>query len=781
MLAWLNRRRADWLAVLLITLVVAAFFAPVWAGGLWMPAGGGDLASFLWPTYTFAARTLPGELPLWNPHQYSGAPFWADNQSGVLYPPLLLLSLLTDSPSYAALEALVILHVWLAGLAMFACLRLIRPSAPIPPAAAALGGIAFMLSDVFVTHLGNLNLIAAAAWLPLIGLGTWRALTSGSSPTSGSEAASRASRGVGWAILAGLTFGLGALAGHAQMTYFSGLLAGAMGLWHLVATLLARDWRGAIRVIAILAGIGLLAFGLSAAALLPALELTGHTARAGLDYASAAAYSLPPRALIGLVAPWVYGRGPAAFTGNWDRVEVGYIGVLALGLALVGLWRGLRRRDPLAVFLALFGGIALLLALGEYFPLHRLAYELVPGMRSIRVPARFVLLFDFAGAALAALALTPGRALSAQGLGAGHAGDSSPRLHSQKSLLKQALGWGLRVIESASADLVSLARDLSRGRFSGRRVPEQPVGGSQADGAVPRPTPWILAILVGIELIAFGAGSEVQAADPTTGYAHADAVAWLAEQPGAPFRIEGGPAAAVWQPDLPSLAGGPLYDSYGISNPLTLAAYEAWYWGVGQRGSAAYNFLGIKYVLAPTGGEPPGDSSFVPVYEAPSGVTVYLNTGSLPLAQLVYKAEPVDSPEAAWVGTHDPAWDPRALVYVEGGPALDSDPPEGANLFFTVYEPNTLAVVVQTPAPAYLVLAEAFYPGWEATIDGAPVPIVRANTAFRAVYLPEPGEHTVLLRFRPPSVIAGLAASAITLTACIAGGIATLRRRRASP
>jgi hypothetical protein len=96
MFAWLNRRRADWLAVLLITAGTAAFFAPVWAGGLWLPAGGGDLASFLWPTYTFAARTLPGNLPLWNPHQYGGAPFWADNQSGVLYPPLLLLSLLTD-------------------------------------------------------------------------------------------------------------------------------------------------------------------------------------------------------------------------------------------------------------------------------------------------------------------------------------------------------------------------------------------------------------------------------------------------------------------------------------------------------------------------------------------------------------------------------------------------------------------------------------------------------------------------------------------------------------
>ncbi len=254
----------------------------------------------------------------------------------------------------------------------------------------------------------------------------------------------------------------------------------------------------------------------------------------------------------------------------------------------------------------------------------------------------------------------------------------------------------------------------------------------------------------------------MQAADPTTGYAHADAVAWLAEQPGAPFRIEGGPAAAVWQPDLPSLAGGALYDAYGISNPLTLAAYEAWYWGVGQRGSAAYNFLGIKYVQAPTGGEPPGDPSFVPGYEPPSAVTVYLNTGALPLAQLVYHAEPVDSPEAAWVGTHDPGWNPREIVYVGGGPALDSDPPEGANLFFTVYEPNVLAASSSRPPPRPTL-------SWRRRSIPAGKRPSTASRSRSCGPTPPSGPCSYrsrasipfLLRFRPPSVIAGLAVSGL--------------------
>lgn len=678
-------RRADLAALLLITLVVLAFFAPVWAHGGWLPSGGGDLVSFLWPTYNYAARSLPGDLPLWNPHLYGGAPYWADNQSGILYPPNLLSFLLLDELPYALLEGLVMAHIWLAGVSMYVCVRLLRWPVAAPAAAATVAAISFMLSDVFITHQGNLNLIAVAAWLPLVFLGTWNGL------------AARGGLLNRWTLLAGTTFGISTLAGHAQMTYFTGLLVGAAGLWHLALAL--RNRRQLVTVVGRLAVIGLITFGLSAAALLPTLEMTGYTARAGLSYEDAARYSLPPQALIGLVAPDVYGRGPAAFTGTWDRVEVGYMGALALALVVVGAVAGLRRRDGLTLWLVIVAAVALLLALGAYFPLHRLAYTLIPGFQSIRVPARFVLLFNFAGAILAA--------------------------------------QGVRYLMA---------------RVELRRI--MPAAG------------WVLAGLVAAELVIMGAGIEVQADDPRGGFAHADAVAWLQSQPDAPFRIEG--ATPLWQPDSAALHGGPLFDIYGISNPLALAAYDTYYWGVGSRGSALYNFLGAKYVIAATDGEPPGDASFVPVYEADSGVTVYLNTGAEPLARLVYRAESTDS---AWDAIHDPAWDASAVVYVEDGPPLDSDPPEGAGLFFTVYDPNTLAVVVNTPAPAYLLLAEVWYPGWQAFIDGTPAPIYRANTAFRTVYLPEPGEHTVLLAFRPTSVIVGLALTGLTVLALLGVGL----------
>ncbi len=50
--------------------------------------------------------------------------------------------------------------------------------------------------------------------------------------------------------------------------------------------------------------------------------------------------------------------------------------------------------------------------------------------------------------------------------------------------------------------------------------------------------------------------------------------------------------------------------------------------------------------------------------------------------------------------------------------------------------------------PGVLVLAEAWYPGWEARVDGRPVPVLLANGYQQAVTL-EPGRHVVVLEYRP--------------------------------
>ncbi len=120
----------DVLAGGVLFLLTAGFFWRTITGDVYQPADGGDLVSFLFPTYRFAAsRLAQGELPLWNPHLYGGAPFIADIQGGFLYLPNLILFLFNPQFPYAALQWLAIGHLYWAGLGMYVLLRALRHEA----------------------------------------------------------------------------------------------------------------------------------------------------------------------------------------------------------------------------------------------------------------------------------------------------------------------------------------------------------------------------------------------------------------------------------------------------------------------------------------------------------------------------------------------------------------------------------------------------------------------------------------------------------------------------
>jgi hypothetical protein len=210
--------------------------------------------------------------------------------------------------------------------------------------------------------------------------------------------------------------------------------------------------------------------------------------------------------------------------------------------------------------------------------------------------------------------------------------------------------------------------------------------------------------------------------------------------------------AGAWAPDAAARLG--LEDIGGISNPLSLAAYTTYAQSVGTRGTPLYNFLGAQFVLADKG-RPPGDSSFVPVLDADPTVDVYLNSNAEPRIHLVYRAQVVQGAEA-FGAIHAPGFDPADSVVLNGAEAspppaaLAGNPAQGpSNLYYTAYAPESASVVAVTPAPAYLVFSEVWYPGWRAWVDGVEAPIYQADLAFRAVYLATPGQHTVSMRFDP--------------------------------
>ncbi len=69
---------------------------------------------------------------------------------------------------------------------------------------------------------------------------------------------------------------------------------------------------------------------------------------------------------------------------------------------------------------------------------------------------------------------------------------------------------------------------------------------------------------------------------------------------------------------------------------------------------------------------------------------------------------------------------------------------------------DRLRIVSDAVAPGILVVSDADYPGWQASVDGQPAPLLRADYALRGIALSE-GHHEVELRYRPRALWAALA------------------------
>ena len=110
----------------------------------------------------------------------------------------------------------------------------------------------------------------------------------------------------------------------------------------------------------------------------------------------------------------------------------------------------------------------------------------------------------------------------------------------------------------------------------------------------------------------------------------------------------------------------------------------------------------------------------------------------------------VASEAAAAARIRIPAVRKGAVALIEGGapgPVAGS----GGQVEVTRYRPEQVDLSVTAPAGGLsaLVLNDAWYPGWSATLDGAPVPIRHANLLARGVLVP-PGTHRVRFTFPVP-------------------------------
>jgi hypothetical protein len=180
-----------------------------------------------------------------------------------------------------------------------------------------------------------------------------------------------------------------------------------------------------------------------------------------------------------------------------------------------------------------------------------------------------------------------------------------------------------------------------------------------------------------------------------------------------------------------------------------------------------------------------GTAWLKPVYDRE--VFIYEVPGPLPRAALYSAAEVLPDSEVL-NRLKAPDFDPKQKIIL----GQESIPSEGAAATYSfaealgepvraariaVYEPEHVRIEAETDAPAVLMLNDTDYPGWQATVNGKPAPILRADYLFRAVVLPT-GKSTVDFDYEPRSFRLGMEISIVSLIGVIALPLAFRRRRK---
>ncbi|MCW5851940.1 MAG: hypothetical protein KIT87_17840 [Anaerolineae bacterium] len=142
-------------------------------------------------------------------------------------------------------------------------------------------------------------------------------------------------------------------------------------------------------------------------------------------------------------------------------------------------------------------------------------------------------------------------------------------------------------------------------------------------------------------------------------------------------------------------------------------------------------------------------------------IRIYHNPGYLPRAYIVHAILPVADEAEALQTLFHPAFDPETEAVVETPPPpgfrLDTPAP-ATRVEMLDYRAQSVTLRAHLDRPGLLVLTDQYFPGWEATANDRPTPIVRVNDVVRGVYL-DTGDTIVVFRFRPWPVYAGLAVS----------------------
>jgi hypothetical protein len=732
----------EWSAPHRFALILAVMvFIPFWNVLLGFESFGlRDFGVFSIPTAYFQRECFwRGELPLWNPYNCCGLPFLAQFNTLSLYPLSLIYLLL---PLTWALPAFCLLHLFLGGLGMYFLASRWTGSR----AGGTLAGVAFAFNGVSLNMLMWPSHSATLGWMP------WVILL--------------VEEGWRWGgrkiIVAALAAAMEVLAGGPETILFTWAILLAIAV---VECCREPDqwWTRARRLLAV----GSLALGLAAAQLLPFADFALQSSRKS-NFAGSE-WSMPP---------WGWGNFlvPLFQTSRWQQITVQrdqywtssyYAGIGVVFLAVVALWR---RRHWRVWLLGGFLLASLVLALGNngfvFGPLKRL----LPFLGLFRYPVKFVIL------TLATAPLLASYAISSYG--------SVPPGGRQR--------WGGEILVGAGL-IVLVGMVLWVARFWPVENTSWPATAANALWRMlflaltilaviffcrrPAARSWSILLLLAVcwgdltthmpwqnptmdpALFAPGFGRADAKLTPEPNIAQSRlmmspfSARQLYYKPAADMKTNYVLDRIVFLADCNLLDGLPKVDGF-FSLALRYSDRVLWLLdpSTGQELDRLEDFLSVSHTIAPgkvfdwvtrTNYIPIVTAGQEPLFADDEAVFAELANIRIDFRQVTCLP-----PEA------------KAVVKARRQPE--------AQILATDFTPTRQTIQVTTPGPALVVLSQAYYHNWTATVDGRAVPLWRANYAFQAVEVP-PGKHDVLLVYKDKALRIGGLICLLSVLVCVGG------------
>jgi hypothetical protein len=730
-----------------------------------------------------AAWLRDGVFPAWTRSQFGGEPYVANIQHALLYPGNIPF---WTMPTSTALKVVAAGHIALAAILMWAYCRIALRTGMW---GAVVAGLGFGFGAQTLLHIVLINQLQVIAWMPLVLLGGHLVLER---------------RELRWMVLTAVAIGLQFLSGHPEEWVYTLIALALQGVfWAVFANLGSLRERvravvfGGARLAGAVGGFVLL-FGWQ---LFPTLQLQEQGWRTTPGFNEQ--YPLP----IGITVNSLLPDYANVLKGEF----AGFVGVVVLGLAALGIAAGRRDLRWTRIWLGFLGVLGLLMAVGLRSPLYKAAYESVAIIAQFRVPTRWLLMGSFGFSAAAALGTDVLLAKDVawarrarQGLGA---------VALLGVLFLVAMSVGNATIDKASLPWWLLAGGIGVVAWVLAGFPK-----------VPRiALALLLVITTGTELNRARLLAEQQVVAPDSVYDDPGPVmARLAAQGGRYVTITGEPQTQAEAMMIPTPQGlTPIEGAYyRAGHNRSLSARPGWSYAVhaenivGRDGGlmplrayteffaatagapgkvsagifeqppskwnfATLDFLGTRWFVSP--GLPPEEAKVL----EDNGFTILQRAGYVlvwgrpepPIARMQYDLDVIPDPAQrlqrlkAGYPLATRAMVDEPIAGITGG----ADP--GASTKVTNLGQSSVTVEATTSKQGLLVVADPWYPGWSVTVDGRSADLLKVDHAFRGVVL-SPGRHTVKFTYTDRPLQVGILLAGLTIIALAGWTFWTRRRRR---